>query len=821
MKRFFIFLSASAIIAVQFIGLIPTHALGPDLIANNSFETANTSTTPTGWATNTWGVNQANFTYKRDGGNTGTSSGYVAMTQYTSGDAKWWFNHVAIKPSTKYQFSDYSKSNVATRLVAEYKTNANTFQYVELGSVTASQNTWHQQTVNFTSPANVKSVTIYHVIDKVGWLQTDDFFLGEDTTTNPPPIVPTVTITAPAANATLSGTQSVTATATNAVGVQFKLDGANLGNEDTLAPYTFSLDTTSVTNGPHTISAVARSSDGTTASAPNVTFTVNNTTTPPPNPSLDNLVPNPSLETANGVSPANWSNNKWGTNTASFSYLNSGRTGSKSVRTQVTRYTNGDAKWYFTPVSVQPNTQYAYTHYYQSNVTTEAVLQYTDASGTNTYVSLGNPTASTNWKEMRYTFTTPTNATKVTMFHVVARIGTLTIDDASLVKVAPDQPEPPNSGSNPIPNPSLETANGVSPANWSNNKWGTNTANFEYLNEGRTGNRSVKVTVSNYTDGDAKWMFNPITSLERGAQYRFSAYYKTNTTPHAVAMFTKDDNSVQYYGLPDPQPNGNTNEWQLYSDAFTMPVDAKSATIFFFVSSNGWIQTDDYSIAAYQPTGFNRPLVSLTFDDGHEDNVASVLPTLTNYNFKSTQCYATEYIEGISSAVANVIAFKNAGHEICSHTVTHPYLTQLPSQRVTYELTHSKQVLENIIGAPVRNFASPYGDYNQSVNNLIMPLYRSHRTVDEGYNSKDNFNIYRVRVQNMKSSTTLAEYQSWLDHAKATNTWLVLVYHRIADDPGEYDNTKADFVAQMNALTASNLPVVTYNQALDEIVSQL
>lgn len=39
--------------------------------------------------------------------------------------------------------------------------------------------------------------------------------------------------------------------------VQFMLDGSNLGNEDTEAPYTINLDTTTITNGDHTLSAVA------------------------------------------------------------------------------------------------------------------------------------------------------------------------------------------------------------------------------------------------------------------------------------------------------------------------------------------------------------------------------------------------------------------------------------------------------------------------------------------------------------------------------------------------------------------------------------
>ena len=95
---------------------------------------------------------------------------------------------------------------------------------------------------------------------------------------------PTVSITAPAGGATVSGTVTVTANAADNVGVagvQFKLDGAKLGPEDTSAPYTMTWDTTSVDNGTHTLTAVARDAAGNTATATAVTVTVSNVAPPP------------------------------------------------------------------------------------------------------------------------------------------------------------------------------------------------------------------------------------------------------------------------------------------------------------------------------------------------------------------------------------------------------------------------------------------------------------------------------------------------------------------------------------------------------------
>ena len=96
--------------------------------------------------------------------------------------------------------------------------------------------------------------------------------------------LPTVSITAPANGATISGTISVSANATDnvgVVGVQFKLDGVNLGAEVLAVPYAVSWATTTAVNGAHTLTAVARDAAGNTATAPAISVTVGNDTTPP------------------------------------------------------------------------------------------------------------------------------------------------------------------------------------------------------------------------------------------------------------------------------------------------------------------------------------------------------------------------------------------------------------------------------------------------------------------------------------------------------------------------------------------------------------
>ena len=94
---------------------------------------------------------------------------------------------------------------------------------------------------------------------------------------------PSVAITSPTAGTTVSGTVTVTAAASDnvgVVGVQFKLDGANLGAEDTTtpSPYSVSWNTTTAADGTHALTAVARDAAGNTATASTVSVTVRNST---------------------------------------------------------------------------------------------------------------------------------------------------------------------------------------------------------------------------------------------------------------------------------------------------------------------------------------------------------------------------------------------------------------------------------------------------------------------------------------------------------------------------------------------------------------
>lgn len=135
----------------------------------------------------------------------------------------------------------------------------------------ATNNCGHSTFLGYNDPSYDNGLL---VANGIAWLANGSGGGGGDTQ------APTVSITAPLNGATVSGTVSVTATASDNVGVtkvEFYLDGV-LQSTDTTSPYSWSWDTTSATNASHSLTAKAYDAALNVGTSTTVTVTVNNST---------------------------------------------------------------------------------------------------------------------------------------------------------------------------------------------------------------------------------------------------------------------------------------------------------------------------------------------------------------------------------------------------------------------------------------------------------------------------------------------------------------------------------------------------------------
>src|SRR6185503_10183622 len=101
---------------------------------------------------------------------------------------------------------------------------------------------------------------------------------------------------------------------------------------------------------------------------------------------------------------------------------------------------------------------------------------------------------------------------------------------------------------NLVQNPSVETSgsNGL-PQGWNKGGYGTNTRTLTYPVAGTGGatSKAIQVSVSNYTNVDAKWFFNDV-AVTGGATYQFSDSSKATVQSIVTVRFLLSDGTYNY-----------------------------------------------------------------------------------------------------------------------------------------------------------------------------------------------------------------------------------------------------------------------------------
>ena len=154
---------------------------------------------------------------------------------------------------------------------------------------------------------------------------------------------------------------------------------------------------------------------------------------------------------------------------------------------------------------------------------------------------------------------------------------------------------------------------------------------------------------------------------------------------------------------------------------------------------------------------------ALTFDDGFASVLQHGLEPLARNDFRAIQFLVADRLgrsnewdlpdgevqEKLMDA-AQVKEWLAAGHEVGSHTLTHPHLTRVSPQQAREEIFASRKKLEDMFGVSVRHFCHPYGDWNAAVRDLVMEAgYETACTTEFGVNgaATSPFELRRITAR--------------------------------------------------------------------------
>ena len=176
-------------------------------------------------------------------------------------------------------------------------------------------------------------------------------------------------------------------------------------------------------------------------------------TYPPSQPASTNVAKNPSLETdADGNQvPDCWQRGGFGTNTSTYSLVTDASDGTRAQRIQVTSFSSGGRRLVTAQDSgacapaATAGHRFTVTAFYKSDVAPRFTAYYRNASGTWTYLS-ESPSLPTSTAYRQATYTTPampSGATAISIGLTIYAVGTITMDQFTLVDIdAPSGPPP-------------------------------------------------------------------------------------------------------------------------------------------------------------------------------------------------------------------------------------------------------------------------------------------------------------------------------------------------------------------------------------------
>ena len=164
--------------------------------------------------------------------------------------------------------------------------------------------------------------------------------------------------------------------------------------------------------------------------------------------------------------------------------------------------------------------------------------------------------------------------------------------------------------------------------------------------------------------------------------------------------------------------------------------------------------------------------VVITFDDGYLDNFQEAVPLLQKFGLPAIIYLTSDFVDQKASHPryktndrlhmdwSEVRELQAEGLiSFGSHTCTHPMLSELSDADSRAEIIDSKHRLEDKLGAQLKSFAYPNGNYGQREVELVEQAGYLHAvTVKPGVNrgGVDNFQLRRTEVTDRDSEEEFA-----------------------------------------------------------------
>ncbi|MEH7415315.1 polysaccharide deacetylase family protein [Neobacillus drentensis] len=158
------------------------------------------------------------------------------------------------------------------------------------------------------------------------------------------------------------------------------------------------------------------------------------------------------------------------------------------------------------------------------------------------------------------------------------------------------------------------------------------------------------------------------------------------------------------------------------------------------------------------PEGKNK-VVTMSYDDGTSAD-RKLVEIFNRYAIKGT-FHLNSGLFGTGGRIPREeVSRLYQGHEVSTHTVTHPTISRSPREQLIEEIMDDRKNLEKIVGYTVRGLSYPNGSYNRFIKEMLPFLGIEYaRTVHStgNFSIPDDFNEWNPTCHHNQNLLKLAE----------------------------------------------------------------
>jgi peptidoglycan/xylan/chitin deacetylase (PgdA/CDA1 family) len=207
-----------------------------------------------------------------------------------------------------------------------------------------------------------------------------------------------------------------------------------------------------------------------------------------------------------------------------------------------------------------------------------------------------------------------------------------------------------------------------------------------------------------------------------------------------------------------------------------------------------------------------RTVVSLTFDDAYQNQWLYAVPLLQAQHMLATFYVITSDSDGPYACCMSWMQLRTLqryGHDVGSHTITHPYLTRISEAQARREVCGSRRDMQQKGIRDPTSFAYPFGTYDAAAERIVRECGFTNARVGGGVSASnsvpgppyaerlpavDPFAVRTIAVDG-SDPMQLADLERFVRATAAHGGgWLPITFHNVCDSyASDYERCMASY----------------------------